>query len=78
MSRRIARGLTIFAISSVLAGGVGQLLADRGGCRKPARGCFCPAIFDPVTCDRGCVYSNACVAQCAGATNCVPQGGVPE
>jgi hypothetical protein len=40
-----------------------------------ARPCICPMIYAPVLCDNGRVYSNACVAACAHAKNCVPIGG---
>ncbi len=32
----------------------------------------CLDIFDPVICDNGVVYSNACYAERACATGCVP------
>jgi hypothetical protein len=32
--------------------------------------CYCPQNYDPVVCDGGAVFPNACVAGCAGANNC--------
>ena len=72
MSRHIGRSLTAFVLAVAAIAGSTQFVADPGGCRKPRRGCVCPAIFDPVVCDRGCTYSNACFAACANATGCVP------
>lgn len=40
-------------------------------------GCVCPAIYDPVQCSNGQIYSNACVARCAHAKGCVSIGGGP-
>lgn len=34
----------------------------------------CPDVWDPVICDGGVVYSNACYARRACATGCVPFG----
>jgi len=42
-----------------------------------ARACICPMIYAPVLCDNGRIYSNACVAACAHAKNCVPIGPGP-
>ena len=70
MSRRIGKLAVALALTSTFAAGVSQLMADRGGCRPVGPRCICPAVFDPVTCDRGCTYTNACFAACAGATGC--------
>ena len=40
----------------------------------PPKDCLCPDVYAPVICSNGIVYSNACRAGCAGATNCVPFG----
>lgn len=45
---------------------------DPGSC--PRKGIECPAVYDPVTCDNGVTYSNACVAYVFCAENCVPAG----
>jgi hypothetical protein len=37
---------------------------------------ICPALYDPVICDNGHVYTNTCFAQADCATNCQPYGGV--
>ena len=44
-----------------------------GGC--PREGIQCPMVWDPVTCDNGVTYSNACVAFVACATGCTGGGG---
>ena len=35
---------------------------------------FCPAVYAPVLCPNGHVYSNSCWASVAGQTGCVPTG----
>ena len=80
MSTRIIRILILVVVVAALAAGASQILAGKpggGGCPKPRANCFCPEVYDPVTCDGGCTYSNSCFAGCAGATNCVPSGGGP-
>lgn len=32
---------------------------------------FCPKVLAPVACDDGRTFDNPCLADCAGATNCV-------
>lgn len=39
-----------------------------------ARGCLCPLIYAPVTCDNGKTYPNQCEADCHHARNCKPSG----
>lgn len=34
----------------------------------------CPDVYQPVICSNGIVYSNACFAGLACATDCVPYG----
>jgi len=41
---------------------------------KVQAGCFCPAIYAPVTCDHNKTYPNQCEADCHHAKNCVPSG----
>jgi hypothetical protein len=45
------------------------------GC--PRIGIVCPAVWDPVICDDGKVYSNDCYAYVACATGCESLGGGP-
>jgi hypothetical protein len=40
----------------------------------PREGILCPALYDPVICSDGVVYSNSCYASVACATGCVPYG----
>lgn len=39
---------------------------------------FCPDVYQPVICSNGGIYSNACYASLACATDCVPYGGATE
>lgn len=78
-SRLIRFGLcTGFALVAAL--GSTQLFAGKpgggggGGCPRGTF-CLCAAIYCPVTCAGGCHYSNPCIADCAGATGCVLDGG---
>lgn len=45
-----------------------------GGDKCPRTGIFCTTEYDPVICDDGNVYSNACFAYVACATGCEPYG----
>lgn len=36
---------------------------------------ICPAVYDPVICNDGVVYSNDCYARNACATGCKPYNG---
>jgi len=38
--------------------------------------CICPDVYAPVKCSNGVTYSNACVASCAKAKNCVRTGDI--
>ena len=78
MSRRIRNAVIVLV---AIACCTGLVLAAKpgggGGCPQPRPNCICAAIYDPVICDGGCTYSNPCVANCAGARNCVSSGGGP-
>ena len=53
------KGLYLLAIAGlVVMAWVGQASA-KGGCPRDIQ---CPDIYDPVTCDFGVVYPNACYA----------------
>lgn len=45
-----------------------------GGGKCPRTGILCADVWDPVICDDGHVYSNACYAYVACATGCEPYG----
>lgn len=67
--QRIARGLLTVSFGIALVFGVGQLASSpmakgRGG------PCVCPKVYAPVVCANGKTYSNACVAECRGQTDC--------
>ena len=80
MRSRIWRIVVLTLVLSVLVAGASMIFAAKppsGGCPQGKPGCFCPTYYEPVMCDGGCVYSNACFAQCAGAKNCHPTGPGP-
>ena len=60
------------AASSVLAKGKPGGSIGLGGCPRAIQ---CPAVYDPVVCDFGVVFPNACEAFKACATGC-SGGGV--
>jgi hypothetical protein len=76
--RYFAVMLTVVSVSA----GLGQLLAGKpgggSGCPTPRPNCVCTTEYAPVICDGACTYSNACVANCAKATHCVPGGIGPQ
>ena len=59
----LADGLPGTVFDGVAAGPFAQ-------CPRP--GVYCLDVWDPVTCDNGVTYSNACYAYRACATGCVP------
>lgn len=44
--------------------------SDASTSAAPDGGILCPAVWDPVICSDGQVYSNACYARAAGARGC--------
>ena len=78
MNARFVRISIVLALCAVVVAGSSQLFARKpgpggGGCPKGTF-CLCAQIYCPVTCANGCKYPNPCVADCAGATNCVLDG----
>jgi len=70
--------LAAAALSAVVGGDLGGDVGDGdvfGPGSPPDDDCICPAVFDPVVCEAPGggrqAYSNACVAACNNATNCV-------
>lgn len=61
-----------FALS---AGALSIAATSEAKPKCPREGIFCPTYYDPVICSDGNVYSNACFANVACATGCVPYGG---
>ena len=68
------RSLIVVSVACVLAVGSFSLFSEA---QAIGGGCICPMIYAPVKCDNGRTYSNACVASCAHAKNCVPVGPGP-
>ena len=62
-----------FALS---AGALSVAATSEAKPKCPREGILCPTVYDPVLCSNGNVYSNACFANVACATGCVPYGGV--
>ena len=59
----------------LIAGGGKKKPGDDDGC--PRIGYVCPMVYDPVICDDGQIYSNACIAWVWCATGCEPLGPGP-
>ena len=75
----LAIGALVFGVLALL--GTHDAVAGKGGGKGgpggdcPRTGIFCTTQYDPVICDDGNVYSNACFAYVACATGCEPYGG---
>lgn len=78
MRSTIVRFSMCLALCAIAATGMSQLFAGKpgggGGNCPSGRFCLCASYYCPVTCQNGCKYSNPCIANCAGATNCVQDG----
>jgi hypothetical protein len=68
--KRIVKGIVVTVAVVAIAAGVNAAFA-----RRPPWSCECAPIDAPVKCSNGVTYGSACIAACAGATNCVPTGG---
>ena len=71
-------GILLLLVAALVVGGVA--MAKRpgpvpGGC--PWKGMSCPDVYDPVTCDNGVTYPNACYAFINCATGC-SEGGASQ
>ena len=64
----------IAKVSLGLAIGAALTAGSLALAKPPGGGCVCPAVYAPVICSNGVVYSNGCWASCAHATGCVPYG----
>ena len=69
--RRIIRvadlTLAVSAVAVVLAG----VLSLTTGTAEAGSSCHCSPKQEPVLCSNGQIYSNICLARCAGAQGCV-------
>jgi hypothetical protein len=72
MPRR-ARGIVIVLCLAAVLLGASAVLAGKKPPTPPV--CECYPIDAPVICSNGVTYLNQCVANCAGATDCVRTGG---
>jgi hypothetical protein len=59
--------LRFFMLAVALA-----LVAAASSTTVQARQCVCTHLYYPVQCSDGNVYGNPCLANCVGATDCVP------
>ncbi len=81
MTSRLLRVCFAISLCAVFAAAGTQLLAKKPPPPPPPTGCpsgrfcLCADFYCPVTCDGGCRYSNPCIADCAGATNCTIDNG---
>jgi hypothetical protein len=65
------------ACASAQAGDVAPLPGTRdSGPPRFEQSCYCAQVYMPVMCRGGAVYSNACVASCAGAKDCRPGASI--
>ena len=70
MKRVLAGCVLMFTVFAVVAGTWALLTASSTVVEaKPP--CRCPLYCIEVTCDNGHTYCNQCLANCAGAKNCV-------
>ncbi len=71
------RWIGIGALAAVMAiGAVWQVGFAAQGTIKPPFAC--PDVYDPVICEDGRLYPNACVASLSGVGGCVRTGGAIE
>ena len=61
------RKLRFFTLAAALA-----LVAAASSIPAQASLCVCTHLYFPVQCSDGGIYGNPCLANCAGATDCVP------
>ena len=76
MNVRIRLAISILVVTFVVLGAFAFLMPAPSAA-EPSLSCRCPAVWDPVICNDGQVYSNACWARCSGARGCKPYGGGP-
>jgi hypothetical protein len=73
MARRILKIAVSTAVAATFALGIVALFAPA---EAAFTRCICPDIYAPVVCSNGVTYSNACVASCNKAKNCVPANAI--
>ena len=76
MKCKMRFAVSIFMVATVVLGALALVLAIPPA-EAAGLSCRCPAVWDPVICSDGHVYSNACWARCSGAHGCKPYGGGP-
>jgi hypothetical protein len=68
MKQKVSKLVLALALS---AGALAFAVPSEAKPKCPKEGILCPALYDPVICSDGQVYSNACYANVACATGCV-------
>jgi len=68
MKKQLCVRLSLLSLAALAFGALASSTFAAGG------GIQCPDVWKPVICSNGVVYSNACYASRAHATNCVPYG----
>lgn len=74
-NRMLQLVICLVVVGAVVAGGLSLAAPPLKPCKWWNLNCL--DVWDPVICDNGVIYSNACYAKRACATGCVPAGGGP-
>ncbi len=69
-----AKAIALIAAIGALAWTADSFARGKPGWGGCPRDILCPDVYDPVTCDNGVTYPNACYAFAACATGC-SEGG---
>lgn len=74
----VTKVVVILAVLGVIVAGGMAFAKKPGGGGGPCHPeIMCPMIWDPVICEDGKIYSNACVAYVWCQEDCEPAGGGP-
>jgi hypothetical protein len=71
--------LILVSALALIAGTFSAAVPSQAAGDCPNSGIVCPAVYDPVICNDGKVYSNSCYARAACARGCqdYPGGPIP-
>ena len=69
--------ILVVVIAAIAVGTTAYAKKPGGGGEPCHPEIMCPMIWDPVICEDGNTYSNACVAYVWCQTDCEPAGGGP-
>ena len=74
----VLKVVLLLVVIAAMACGTTALAKKPGGGDGPCHpDILCPMVWDPVICEDGKIYSNACVAYVWCQTDCEPAGGGP-